>query len=272
MVRRFRSASCRLLLLWLPFAPGCARGAIALPSGPGTALTDYDALFAAATNRCRQVRSLSAELALSGRAGRTRLRGRILAGLSEPASIRLEGIAPFGAPGFILAAHPGLSVLLLPRDHRVLIGAPPAAIVESLAGIALEPDELRAILVGCVAPAAVAVGGRSYPGDWVAIDLAAGSTAYLRTIDGIRHVAAASIGQLTIEYAEFADGLPQRVRLRKVSNEGDGVSDLTVRVSQLEVNVVLGPEVFAVEVPTDAEPITLEELRSAGPLGTAEQP
>jgi hypothetical protein len=37
----------------------------------------------------------------------------------------------------------------------------------------------------------------------------------------------------------------------------------------VNINVPLEPEVFAVDVPAGAEPLTIEELRRAGPLGGA---
>jgi hypothetical protein len=38
-------------------------------------------------------------------------------------------------------------------------------------------------------------------------------------------------------------------------------------VSAVEINVPLDPRVFDLEIPSDAVPMTLEELRRAGPLG-----
>jgi hypothetical protein len=35
----------------------------------------------------------------------------------------------------------------------------------------------------------------------------------------------------------------------------------------VDVDVPLGPEAFEVKVPASADPITLDELRRAGPLG-----
>jgi hypothetical protein len=46
-------------------------------------------------------------------------------------------------------------------------------------------------------------------------------------------------------------------------------ADLTIRVSQREANVPLENAVFSVDVPKDAVPLTLEELRRAGPLGAS---
>ncbi len=44
-------------------------------------------------------------------------------------------------------------------------------------------------------------------------------------------------------------------------------TDLTIRLSQVEVNEPIDPAAFSVEVPSTATPITLEDLRKAGPLG-----
>jgi hypothetical protein len=42
--------------------------------------------------------------------------------------------------------------------------------------------------------------------------------------------------------------------------------DLTAALSQIETNLDIPAEAFAPSVPSDAAPITLEELRDAGPL------
>jgi hypothetical protein len=73
---------------------------------------------------CRGARTLTAELALSGTRADA-LRGRVVAGFERPASMRLEGVAPFGPPRFILVARGGEATLLLPRDERVVHGASP---------------------------------------------------------------------------------------------------------------------------------------------------
>jgi hypothetical protein len=42
--------------------------------------------------------------------------------------------------------------------------------------------------------------------------------------------------------------------------------DLQLTLSQIEVNAPLGADVFVVQVPATARPITLGELRESGPL------
>jgi hypothetical protein len=52
------------------------------------------------------------------------------------------------------------------------------------------------------------------------------------------------------------------------AGEGQGAgAELSLTLSQIELNTTLGPRAFMVDVPSDARPITLEELRKSGPLG-----
>ena len=134
------------------------------------------------------VRTLTAELALSGRAGRQKLRGRVVAGFARPSSMRLEGVAPFGPPAFILASRGDTAVLLLPRDSRVLRGAPAEDILGALTGVTLGPDDVQAILTGCVVPAPQATGGRLHGNGWASLDLAGGATLYLQPDRSTRSV------------------------------------------------------------------------------------
>ena len=118
----------------------CAAPRLRLPEGSGRPLADISPVLAEATAACSAVRSLTAEIALSGRAGAQRIRGRVIAGLDRGGNLRLEAPAPFGAPVFVLVARDGAATLLLPRERRVLEGEPPAAVVEALTGLALDPS------------------------------------------------------------------------------------------------------------------------------------
>src|SRR3954454_5163132 len=146
---------------------------VALPAGAGEARADYATEFAAATATCRPIHKLTADLALSGNAGRQRLGGHVLAGVA-PDARRLEGVAPFGGPIFILAAENGKGTLLLPRERHAVESGPPSEILEALVGVGLSPDDLLAVLTGCVKASAAPVSGRMYGADCLAIDLNGG--------------------------------------------------------------------------------------------------
>jgi outer membrane lipoprotein-sorting protein len=256
-----------LLLLLASGAGACASRGLQLPTGAGEAFPDYRQALQEATHACRDVRSLSAELAISGRVSGGKLRGRVLAGLAAPGRLRLEATAPFGPPVFILVADGSAATLILPRDNRVLTGEPASAILHALVGLALEPTDLLAILAGCVVPDPRAIGGRAYSAGWAGIDLANGATAFLQR-DGQQRwrIRAGLRPPLRIEYDWPAAAGPAGVRLQLASNEEAG-SDLRVGLSKVDLNVPLAAEVFAVKVPADATPITLAELKQAGPLG-----
>ena len=214
---------------------------------------------------------LTAELSLSGRAGRQKIRGRVVAGFAPPSSMRLEGVAPFGPPAFILAARGDMAVLLLPRDSRVLRGARPEEVLGALTGVALGPADLQAILTGCVVSAPRATTGRLHANGWASIDLMAGATLYLepggRVSPGLPRwqLRAARRSGWHIEYPMWIGVFPQSVRLE--SEDAALMVDLTASLSQVETTVDLDEKAFTVDLPTDAEPITLDQLRQNGPLG-----
>jgi len=215
---------------------------------------------------CTGVRTLTAEIGMSGRAGRQRLRGRVVAGFARPASMRLEGVAPFGAPAFILVARGENATLLLPRDEpRVLRGPKPEDILGALTGVALGPADLQAILTGCVVPAPQAIEARRHANGWASIDLAGGARLYLEPARGGWTLRAATRAGWQIEYPAWSADFPQSVRLQ--SSQPDVNVDLTAALSQIETNKDLEDAAFTVNVPPGADPITLDELRDSGPLG-----
>ena len=216
---------------------------------------------------CTGVRTLTAEIGISGRAGRQRLRGRVVAGFARPASMRLEGVPPFGAPIFILVARGENATLVLPRDEpRVLRGAKPEDILGALTGVALAPADLQAILTGCVAPMPQATDGRRHANGWASIDLAGGATIYLEPARGGWTLRAARRAGWQIEYPSWNGNFPQSVRLQ--STQPNVNVDLTAALSQIETNKDLEDAAFNVNVPPGADTITLDELRDAGPLGS----
>src|SRR5262249_24307317 len=72
-------------------------------------------------------------------------------------------------------------------------------------------------------------------------------------------------GTWRAEYHDFENGLPRTIRLTSVDSDH---FDLRLTLSQDELNVPLGAEAFTVRIPPNTEPITLQELKETGPLGT----
>ncbi len=251
----------------------CATRSPPRPSGAPAADPTALAAFTTATSACRGFRSLTGELALSGQAGGARIRGRVIAGLEAGGSVRLEGVAPFGPPVFILAGRAERATLLLPREHRVLTDTSVSAVLERLTGLALGADDLRLMVSGCLVDNAAPAEGKQWPGGWQAVTLGADRVAYIRLRQGQPVVVAADYGPWHVDYSEHLSGFPRVVRVRRLrqgfgaqGREGDATTDIIARVGELDVNTTIDPLAFTLAVPSDADPMTLDELRSVAPL------
>ncbi len=258
-----------------------------LPAGPGTPAPDAVEVLAQASMACRGIRTLTAEVAASGKVNGQRVRVRLSVGVAAPASARIEAVAPFGAPLFILASQDDDTTLLLPRDDRVLQHGRSREVLDAVVGVPLDAAALRTLLTGCL-PEAAAGGTLTEAGpQWRLLHALRGDgrdDIYLHRAGGasqswqvaamvrtrVEDVGGGSLRENAAwlaEYGDRANGLPRSVRLVSVDENGhpNNAFDLTLALSQVETNVSLGPEVFRVAAPRTATPITLDELRHARP-------
>jgi len=252
-------------------ASSCGVPLMKLPQGPGAPASDAADALNQATSECRTVRTLTAEVAASGKAGGNRFRGRLSTGVAAPASARIEAVAPFGPPVFIFVATGEDATLLLPRDERVLEHGRPGEVLAAVAGVPLTAADLFGTLTGC-APA-VAAEGTARGQNWrVIADSGEAAEVYLhrealtqpwRVAAVIRRPAGAAAWRA--EYRDHQNGVPRTIRLASLNAPDRAAFDLTLRLSQVETNVPLEAPVFRVEVPRSASPITLDELRNARP-------
>jgi hypothetical protein len=234
------------------------------PTGAGAPAPEAATAWTQASEACRGARSLSAEVRVSGHAGAQKLRSATLHGAVTAADqIYFEMPVPFGAPGFVLAGTGDRATLLLPRDKRVL-QARSADIVEALIGLKLTPAQLLALLAGCVDQSPELSGAARF-GDLVAVDMPAGR-AFLRREAGGWRVAAAVAGPLVVEYRQLEGRWPSEIRIDSAPGLTPVIA-VSIGLSQIEVNGSLEPSVFSLAVPADATPLTLDQLRAAGPLG-----
>jgi outer membrane biogenesis lipoprotein LolB len=263
-MRRSIKAFCILPSAFcIALVSACAPRRVSLPSDPGTPFPDFTAVHAQVSAACRGAKTLTAALALSGRAGPDRLRGRVHAGFAQPDSMRLEGVAPFGPPAFILVARDRAATLLLPRESGVLRGQQADEILGALVGVALAPADVFAIVTGCVVPSPMPTGGRLHAGGWASIALAGGAELYLQRA-ARWEVRAARRNGWQIEYPEWHGQFPPTVRL--ISDAQTVNVDVRAAVDQIQANTDLDADAFNVDVPADAKTVTIEQLRDAGPL------
>ncbi len=134
----------------------------------------------------------------------------------------------------------------------------------ALTGVALAPADLQAILTGCVTADPKPTSGRLHENGWASIDLEGGARVFLQRQNNAWQVRAARREGWQIDYPAWQGRFPQSVRLR--SDRPGASVDLTATLSQVESNVDIEPAAFTVNVPPDAQPLTLDELRMAGPL------
>lgn len=248
----------------------CGPKRLTLPTDQGASLPDLQTVHDSVSRACRGARTLTAELGLSGHAGRTRLRGRVVAGFERPASMRLEGVAPFGPPGFILVARGGDATLLLPREERVVTGASPEDVLGALTGVSLAPADLHAMLTGCAVSDPKPLRGRVHANGWASIDLDGNAVLYLRRVNGMWQPQAATRPGWTVQYSMWQGDFPRAVVLRSTASGLD--VELSATVGQLEANVPIDAAAFTVTVPPGTGRLTLAELRDAGPLREASAP
>ena len=196
---------------------------------------------------CGSIRSFTAEIGVSGSVERHRARGRLLAGFEAPASTRLEAVAPFGQPLFILVATGNDATLLLPRDRRILEHGRPDAVLEAIAGVPVGSAELRLTLTGCP-PGDVTLSNAVQRGDaWREISVGRDSVVYLqrdRESDPWRLVAASrNIEQIgrrwRAEYRDFQNGLARAVHIVSVDSPAGPQYDLNLSLSQVDLNIAL---------------------------------
>jgi hypothetical protein len=254
--------SCFFVLATCVLAVSCASSPNFLPSDDGVPFRDFIRAHQEASVACQDVRTFTAELSLSGRVSNEALRGRMLSGFARPSSLRLVGLVAFGQPAFILTAGRTGVLLYLPRDQRVLRGASAIDVLDAIAGVALKPEDLQAVLTGCATAAPRPVNGRLHRNGWVAVGLADGATVYLESIDGTWRPRAARLAGLIVEYPRFRGSFPAEVVLRSTRRD----IEITARLDQLETNTEIDPEAFTVVVPKNAIPISLDELRAIGLL------
>jgi hypothetical protein len=244
----------------------CGARLLRLPEGPGAPASDADAVVGEAMRACRAVSTMAAAAAVSGSIGGRRVRGRIDLGLAAPASARLEAVAPFGLL-FTFVARGDVATLVLHRDGRALERGPSEAVLEAVAGVPLGPADLRLALTGCAAdPDTRAV--RRLADEWRVVPDGARLVYVRREPPEPWRVVAVVVSEpggsgWRAEYRDFSGGLPRSIRLV----DGDARRfDLRLTLSQVDLNVPLGPEVFEVQIPPSTTPISIEELREQGPL------
>lgn len=242
----------------------CAPKRFVLPTDPGTPLPDFAQISQTVSQACRSLQTFTAGLNLSGHSGAQALGGRVDVLFKRPSSIYLQ-LTVVARRQFILAGEADKATLLLLEEKRVLPDERVADMLEALTALRLAPPDLQAVLTGCVVPEPKATGGTLHADGVASIMLAGGATLYLRKQGPRWQVRAARRDGLTIEYPQWPSGASFPAQLRILSSMPVDV-DLRATLADVEANTPVDDGVFSVRVRGE-QPISLEELREAGPLG-----
>jgi hypothetical protein len=260
----------------------CGPARLHVPSGPWAPQGDALPIFTDVSRACRGVRTMSVELAVSGRVAGSRLRGRLLAGFERPGRLRLEALAPFGAPVFVLTARENRAVLVLPRERHVLRDVPVEEVLGVLTGVRRNADDLLALLTGCVTAVPEPAGGSRNEAGWLSFAVGRGVDVFVRRAAGDWRIVGGAEAEPVpdqpgwlIEYDEFRSSFPDLVRLSQRAQGGSpqqAPTALTLRVSQRDINITIDPAAFDAAVPPGSTSITLGDLQRREPLAETQAP
>jgi hypothetical protein len=239
---------------------------VALPSGAGAPLTDVASAEQAARASCRAPRALTADLRLSGRIDGERVRGTLQVGLTSD-SMRLEGLAPFGAPVFVLAAQPSQAVLLLPRESAVVRGTSAAEMLDAIVGVRLTPADLLAIVSGCGLADWQVTGGAAYGDAWTRLDLGGDRRLWLRRAGaagagatGEPVLMAAEDGRWRVDYTRVGTAWPTAIRLQQ-AGASSPTTDAVFAVDAPEALDALPAGALDVDVPAGTRVVGVADLK-----------
>lgn len=264
-----RRALVCLLLSGVALVSGCApKVRLTLPPGEGSPLADVQAVAADARTSCRAPAALTADLRLSGRIDGDRVRGTLQVGVARDA-MRLEGLAPFGAPVFVLAAQPSGAVLFLPRDEAVARAESAAVLLDAIVGVALGPADLLAIVSGCGLADWQATGAAAYGETWRRLDVGDRRRLWLRRDDAAGAglvLMAAEDDRWRIEYTRTGSGWPTAIRLQRTQEGTAGRTDVVFAVDAPEAIDALPSTALTLDVPAGTRSVSVADLRTSREL------
>lgn len=248
-------------------AASCGRRALFVPPvSTGVPAADAQAIWTPIATGCRATTAYRGAFGLTGQVGDRRIRGlasaRLNTALSSAGDIGLEATVS-GQLVFRLGGNADNAVLLL-RDPVRTVAARPDDILESLIGVKVGPERLLAIVAGCVTRDDVV--GRAFRHDRLLEIVAGDVTVYLEPAGASWRVRAGRFDDVLVDYGAIVDGTPRDVRIQSAAAGRPAVS-LDLRVQVVQTNATLDAALFRVNVPDDAAPISLDELRRTGPLG-----
>jgi hypothetical protein len=244
-------------------AAGCGGYRFALPGGSPEPAASAASAWAEGTRSCRDVRSYSATLTVSGHVGSSGVpKLTVFTGVTSDGGIYLDGRYN-GTAIFTLGGTADRATLVLHNDQTT-VTAPADQVLDALVGLKMTPSRWLALVSGCVT---------AEPSSPITRSERSGSELVLTLSDARVLLASASkqwritggvFDRMTIEYRAIGAEWPQRWTLASEFGVSPQVK-LDVAAADPHVNDPrISPAGFAVTVPAGAVTITLDELRAKG--------
>ena len=239
-------------------AASCAARMFVPPTGPGAPAPEAAAAWDEATKECRTVTSFAPTLRLGGKVSGASVPGlTVLGAVTADGGIRLQATGG-GRTIFELAGTNDRATFYWREDNKVAI-ARAEELVDALVGLKLGADALLPILTGCVARDESGSRGERY-GDLLAVSTPTSRVFLQRERSGWR-ARYADVQGLTVQYKWEQAAWPREITIAAQRGTPSEVR-LSLRIDEGPiVNPALGPETFALNVPSTATPMTLDELR-----------
>jgi hypothetical protein len=239
-------------------AASCAARMFVPPTGPGAPAPDAAAAWDEATKECRTVTSFAPTLRLGGKVSGASVPGlTVLGAVTADGGIRLQATGG-GRTIFELAGTNDRATFYWREDNKVAI-ARAEELVEALVGLKLGADALLPILTGCVTRGESGSRGERY-GDLLAVSTPTSRVFLQRERSGWR-ARYADVQGLAVQYKWEQAAWPREITIAAQRGTPSEVR-LSLRIDEGPiVNPALGPETFALNVPSTATPMTLDELR-----------
>jgi hypothetical protein len=239
-------------------AASCAARMFVPPTGPGVPAPEAAAAWDEATKECRTVTSFAPTLRLGGRVSGASVPGlTVLGAVTADGGIRLQATGG-GRTIFELAGTNDRATFYWREENKVAI-ARAEELVDALVGLKLGADALLPILTGCVTRDESGSPGERH-GDLFAVSTPTSRVFLQRERSGWR-ARYADVRGLAVQYKWEQAAWPREITIAAQRGTPSEVR-LSLRIDEGPiVNPALGPETFALNVPSTATPMTLDELR-----------
>ena len=246
-----------LVVLSVPSA--CSRRPV--PTGPAAPLPNEEAvrLLDDLESNQQSIVRYQAVLKVRGEGPEGRFSATELVVFERPDRVRVELLATFGSSRWIAVTDGGEITVLFPRSREFLQESAVEDVVSALLGIRLSPEEVMAILAGSGLPLGGANPARAER---------VGELARL-VLNGEPPIN----GRVDIEHGQVREAVGSRYRVRyptdwkqmgrtapdRIEIASDRI-EVSLTVEDLDINVRLDPEAFAISIPEGAARLGLAEI------------